>query len=121
MVYYKKNRFAKYHIAVPTTFAQFTAAMARFAKAGTTPLANAGNDYAAMQYLYELALSKATPSWVNAYERYTGPVNFHDAVWTYAASTFADWVKKGYIAKDSVGMTATQMRNAFEVQQGPDM
>jgi raffinose/stachyose/melibiose transport system substrate-binding protein len=121
MVYYNKNMFAKYHIAVPTTFAQFTAAMAKFAQAGITPLANAGNDYAAMQYLYELALSKATPSWVNAYERYTAPVNFHDAAWTYAASTFADWVKKGYIAKDSVGMTATQMGNAFEGQKSPMM
>jgi raffinose/stachyose/melibiose transport system substrate-binding protein len=74
-----------------------------------------------MQYLYELALSKATPSWVSAYERYTGPVNFHDTAWTYAASTFADWVKKGYIAKDSVGMTATQMGNAFEGQKSPMM
>jgi raffinose/stachyose/melibiose transport system substrate-binding protein len=121
MVYYNKNMFAKYHVAVPTTFAQFTAAMARFKQAGITPLANAGDDYAAMQYLYELALSKATPSWVSAYERYTGPANFHDAAWTYAASTFADWVKKGYIAKDSVGMTATQMGNAFEGQKNPMM
>lgn len=121
MVYYNKNMFAKYHVAVPATFAQFTAAMDKFVRAGITPLANAGNDYAAMQYLYELALSKATPSWVSAYERYTGPVNFHDAAWTYAASTFADWVKKGYIAKDSVGMTATQMGNAFEGQKSPMM
>lgn len=121
MVYFNKNMFTKYHVAIPTTFAQFTAAMDKFVRAGITPLANAGNDYAAMQYLYELALSKATPSWVSAYERYTGPVNFHDAAWTYAASTFADWVRKGYIAKDSVGMTATQMGNAFEGQKNPMM
>jgi raffinose/stachyose/melibiose transport system substrate-binding protein len=119
MVYYNKNLFTKYGVKVPTTFAEFTAAMDKFAKAGITPMANAGNDYAAMQYLYELALSKATPAWVSAYQRYTGKVNFHDAVWTYAANTFADWVKKGYIAKDSVGMTATQMGTAFEGQKYP--
>jgi raffinose/stachyose/melibiose transport system substrate-binding protein len=121
MVYYNKDMFAKYHMTVPTTFAEFTADMAKFVKAGVTPLANAGNDYAAMQYLYELALSKASPAWVSAYQRYTGPVNFHDAAWTYAANTFADWVKKGYISKNSVSMTATQMGNAFEGQKNPMM
>ena len=121
MVYYNKGLFAKYHVPVPATFSQFTAAMAKFTKAGVTPLANAGNDYVAMQYLYELALSRATPAWVSAYQRYTGPVSFHDPAWTYAASTFADWVKKGYIAKDSVGMTATQMGTAFENQKYPMM
>ena len=65
MVYYNKNLFAKYGVKVPTTFAQFTAAMDKFLKAGVTPLANAGNDYVAMQYLYEMALSKATPAWVS--------------------------------------------------------
>jgi raffinose/stachyose/melibiose transport system substrate-binding protein len=121
MVYYNKNLFTKYHVAVPTTFSQFTAAMATFARAGVTPLGNAGNDYAAMQYLYELALSKATPAWVSAYQRYTGKVNFHDPAWTYAANTYADWVKKGYLAKDSVGLTATQMGSAFESQKYPMM
>jgi raffinose/stachyose/melibiose transport system substrate-binding protein len=119
MVYYNQNMFARYHVPVPTSFSQFTADLAAFKAKGITPLANAGNDYAAMQYLYELALSKATPAWVDAYQRYTGKVNFHDPAWTYAATTFASWVKKGWIAKDSVGMTATQMGTAFENQQSP--
>lgn len=121
MVYYNKKIFAKYHMTVPTTFAQFVADMQKFVKAGVTPLANAGNDYVAMQYLYELALSKANPAWVSAYQRYTGKVNFHDPAWTYAATTLQDWVKKGYIAKNSVGMTATQMGTAFENQKYPMM
>src|SRR5580692_2701460 len=77
--YYNKARFAKYKIAVPTTTAQLTAAMAKFAKAGVTPFANAGNDYMAMQYLYEMELSQSTQKDVQDYERYTGSVNFHDA------------------------------------------
>ncbi|MGH3266006.1 MAG: ABC transporter substrate-binding protein, partial [Trebonia sp.] len=113
-VYYNKNLFAKYGIAVPTTMAQLTAAMGTFVKHGVTPFANAGNDYMAMQYLYEMELSQSTPQQVQDYERYTGKVSFHDAAWTNAVNTFQNWVKKGYIAKNSVGLTATQAGNDFE-------
>ena len=34
MVYYNKDLFAKHNVAVPTTFAQFKAAMDTFVKAG---------------------------------------------------------------------------------------
>src|SRR3984893_8248973 len=95
--YYNKALFAKYKIAVPTTMAQLTAAMDKFVKAGITPFANAGNDYMAMQYLYQMELSQATAQDIQHYERYTGPVNFHDTAWTNAVATFQDWVKKGYI------------------------
>jgi raffinose/stachyose/melibiose transport system substrate-binding protein len=118
-VYYNKSLFAKYGIGVPTTMAQLTAAMSKFAAAGVTPFANAGNDYMAMQYLYEMELSQSTPQQVQDYERYTGQVNFHDAAWTSAVSTFQDWVKKGYIAKDSVGLTATQAGTDFETGKNP--
>jgi raffinose/stachyose/melibiose transport system substrate-binding protein len=112
-VYYNKDLFDKQHIAVPTTFADFTAAMDKFKAAGVTPLANGGKEYPAQQYLYELALSKADRSWVDAYQRYTGKVDFHDAAWTYAANTFADWVQKGYIAKDSAAVDAENMGLGF--------
>jgi raffinose/stachyose/melibiose transport system substrate-binding protein len=121
MVYYNKTMFAKYGIAVPTTMAQLTAAMGKFVKAGITPFANAGNDYLAMQYLYEMELSQATPQEVQNYERYTGPVNFHDAAWTNAANTFQDWIKKGYIAKNSVALTSTEAGNDFETGKNPMM
>ena len=121
MVYYNKNMFTKYGVQVPTTFAQFEAAMAKFKSAGVTPLANAGNDYAAQQYLYELALSKATPAWVDAYQRYTAKADFKDPAWTYAANTFVNWVKSGYVAKSTVGETATQMGNDFEAGKYPMM
>ena len=121
MVYYNQDMFTKYGIQVPTTMAQLEAAMAKFVKAGVTPFANAGNDYLAMQYLYELELSQSTQQDVQNYERYTGPVNFHNAAWTSAASTFQDWVNKGYIAKNSVGLTATQAGNDFETGKNPMM
>ena len=120
MVYYNKDMFAKYGVKVPTDFDEFTAAMDAFVKAGVTPLANAGAEYPAQQYLYSLALSKADQNWVDQYQ-IAGKANFKDAAWSSAATTFADWVKKGYIAKDSVSQKATDMGNAFESGKNPMM
>jgi raffinose/stachyose/melibiose transport system substrate-binding protein len=119
MVYYNKDLFAKYGVKVPTTFDEFTAAMDTFKAKGITPLSNSGAEYVAQQYLYQLALSKADRTWVDNYERYTGKVNFHDAAWTYAATTFADWVKKGYISKTSASLKAEDAGTAFEQSKYP--
>jgi raffinose/stachyose/melibiose transport system substrate-binding protein len=120
-VYYNKDLFDKNKVKVPTTFDEFTAALDAFAKKDVTPLANAGAEYMAQQYLYQLALSKADQNWVNAYERYTGKVNFHDPAWTYAATTFSDWVKKGYIAKNSVSVKSEDAGVAFMQGKFPMM
>jgi raffinose/stachyose/melibiose transport system substrate-binding protein len=120
MVYYNVGLFTKYHVPVPKTFADFTAALDTFKKAGITPLADAGAEYPAQQYLYDLALSKADPAWVTDYQ-IKGKGDFRDAAWTYAANTLADWVKKGYLAKDSVSLKATDMGNAFESGKSPMM
>lgn len=112
-VYYNKSLFKKYGVKVPTNPQEFTAALEAFAKKGVTPLANGGAEYVAQQYLYQLALTQADRSWVDRFERYTGPVDFHDAAWTYAVNTFGDWVKKGYIAKSSVGVKAEDTGLAF--------
>ena len=101
MVFYNKDLFKKYSIAEPKTFDELTAAMDKFVAKGITPLANAGAEYMAQQYLYQLALTKADRSWVDKYQLYKGKNDFHDTAWSYAANTFADWVKKGYISKTS--------------------
>ncbi|MFE7166407.1 ABC transporter substrate-binding protein [Streptomyces sp. NPDC057616] len=119
MVYYNKDLFKKYNIAEPKTFAQLTAAMDAFVKKGVTPLANAGAEYMAQQYLYQLALSKADRSWVDSYELYKGRTDFHDAAWTYGATTFADWVKKGYISKKSTSTKAEDAGVSFIQGKSP--
>ncbi|HEY8985224.1 MAG TPA: extracellular solute-binding protein [Streptomyces sp.] len=119
MLYLNKDLFKKYDVPVPTTFPQLTAALQKFKDAGVTPLANSGAEYLAQQYLYQLALSKADRSWVDAYELYKGKPDFHDAAWTYGVETFADWVKKGYIAKSSSGATAEQAGVSFLQGKAP--
>jgi raffinose/stachyose/melibiose transport system substrate-binding protein len=119
MVFYNKDLFAKHKIAEPKTFDELTTAMDKFADAGITPLANGGAEYPAHQYLYQLALSKADRAWVDAFELYKGEVDFHDAAWTYAAETFADWVQKGYISKSSTGANAEQTGVSFLQGKSP--
>gem|GEM_PF-59766 len=119
MVYYNKDMFAKYNVQVPTTLAGLQTAMDTFVKAGITPIANAGAEYPAQQIFYELVLSQANRAFVNNYELYDSKVNFQGPEFTYGATTFADWVKKGYISKSSAGLKATDMGNAFEQGKSP--
>jgi raffinose/stachyose/melibiose transport system substrate-binding protein len=113
MVYYNKDLFARHNIPVPTSFDQFTAAMETFVKAGVTPLSVGGADYPAQQIFYELALSKADRSFVEKYQLYRGKLDFAGPELSYAARTFADWVAKGYIGKNSAGIKAEDMGTAF--------
>jgi raffinose/stachyose/melibiose transport system substrate-binding protein len=112
MVYYNEDLFKEHNVEVPTTFAELEDALATFKDAGITPFANAGAEYVAQQYLYQLALSKADRAWVDSFQ-ITGETDFSDAAWTYAAEKFADWVDKGYIAESSSGIKAEDAGVSF--------
>jgi raffinose/stachyose/melibiose transport system substrate-binding protein len=119
MIYFNRDLFAKYGIPEPKTFDDLISAMDTFVENDVTPLANSGAEYLAQQYVYQLALSKADRSWVDSFELYKGKTDFHDAAWTHAAETFADWVKKGYIAKTSSGTKAEQAGVSFIQGEAP--
>ncbi|MCO1576939.1 extracellular solute-binding protein [Crossiella sp. SN42] len=120
-VYYNQDAFRQRGIAVPTTLAELTAAMDTFVAAGVTPLSVGGAEYPAQHVLYQLALSKADRGWVDRFQRYTGPVDFHDAAWSYAAETFAEWVRKGYLKNTAAGVKAEDMGAAFTRGEHPIM
>jgi raffinose/stachyose/melibiose transport system substrate-binding protein len=120
-VFYNKKMFADHGVTVPTTFAEFEAAMSRFKAAGITPLSVGGAEYPAQQIFYELALSKADRAWIENFEEYKGTVDFHDANFDYAGQKFADWVSKGYISKSASGVKAEDMGVAFEQGKFPIM
>jgi raffinose/stachyose/melibiose transport system substrate-binding protein len=121
MVYYNKDLFTKHKVAVPTTLAEFESVMDTFAKAGVTPLSVGGAEYPAQQIFYELALSKANRAFVDDYQLYKNKVNFQGPELTFGAQTFADWVKKGFIAKNSAGIKAEDMGVAFTQGKFPIM
>jgi raffinose/stachyose/melibiose transport system substrate-binding protein len=113
MVYYNKDLFAEHDVEVPTTYDGLVAAMDTFVGKGVTPLAMAGAEYPAQQVIYQLALSQADRSWVDAYQLYQGDADFQDDAWTYGAETFADWVDAGYMGKNSTGVKAEDMGVSF--------
>jgi raffinose/stachyose/melibiose transport system substrate-binding protein len=112
-VYYNKKMFDQYKLAVPTTFDEFTKVMDTFVQNKVTPLAVGGAEYPAQQIFYELALSKSDRAFINDYQLYTKKVDFKGPQFTYGAQTFADWVSKGYISKDSAGIKAEDMGVSF--------
>jgi raffinose/stachyose/melibiose transport system substrate-binding protein len=119
MVYYNQDMFKKYNLQVPTTLDEFTKVMDTFKAKGITPLSVGGAEYPAQQIFYELALSKSDRSFVDDYELYKNKVDFHGPQLTYGAQTFADWVGKGYIAKNSAGIKAEDMGVAWEQGKFP--
>ncbi|MGI5241257.1 extracellular solute-binding protein [Dactylosporangium sp. CA-139066] len=121
MAYYNKDLFAKYNVQVPASVAELEAAMDTFKRNGVTPLSVGGAEYPAQQIFYLLALSKADRAWVEDYQLYKNKVDFHGPELTYAANTFADWVSKGYIDKNSAGIKAEDMGVAWEQQKYPIM
>jgi raffinose/stachyose/melibiose transport system substrate-binding protein len=112
-VFYNKDMFAAHNVTVPKTFAEFTAALDKFKADGVTPLAMSGAEYPAGQLYYELAMSKADRSFVDAYQMYKGKVDFTQDPLKYGADTFDQWVKKGYIAKDSASLKAEDAGLSF--------
>ncbi|MEU4626669.1 extracellular solute-binding protein [Actinoplanes sp. NPDC023801] len=112
-VYYNKKMFDQYKLAVPATLDEFTKVMDTFVQNKVTPLAVGGAEYPAQQIFYELALSKADRKFVDDYQLYKNKVDFKGPQLTYGAQTFAEWVSKGYISKDSAGIKAEDMGVSF--------
>jgi raffinose/stachyose/melibiose transport system substrate-binding protein len=122
MVYYNTDMFTKYNVQVPTTFDQFVQVLATFKAAGITPIATAAAEYPAQQIIYLLALSKANRDWVNSYQLLNSTAfNFSGPEMTFGATTYADWVSKGYIPKTATSLKAEDMGLAFEAGTNPIM
>lgn len=121
MVYYNKDLFQKHGVKVPTTLAELETAMATFQKAGLTPLALGAAEYPAQHVFYELALTKGSRAFVDAYELYKGKFSFTGPEFGFAAQKIQEWVKKGYVSKDSAGQKAEQMGLEFIGGKAPMM
>lgn len=113
VMYYNKDMFDKYGIAIPQTFDQLVSAMQKFVDNGVTPLSEGVAEYPLQHLWWQLALSKADEKFIDAYEMYKGNVNWHGEQTTYATKTIQDWVKKGFISKDSTGLKAEDAGQAF--------
>ncbi|MDK8649073.1 extracellular solute-binding protein [Alloscardovia omnicolens] len=113
VMYYNQDMFNKYGIQIPKTYDELEAAMQKFVDNGVTPLSEGVAEYPLQHLWWQLALSKADNKFIDAYEMYKGDVDWSDEELTYATQTIADWVKKGYISKDSTGVKAEDAGQAF--------
>jgi raffinose/stachyose/melibiose transport system substrate-binding protein len=114
MVYYNKDMFQKYGVAVPTSLDEFNAAADKFVAAGVTPIALGGLDkWPVTQNFYELALYKADRNFINAYELFQSDVNFQGPEFTFAAQALSDQVKKGYYGANATGTGYNDANAAF--------
>ncbi|KJL33792.1 ABC transporter substrate-binding protein [Microbacterium azadirachtae] len=118
-VYYNKTAFQDAGVKVPTTLAEFEAAMKTFADKGQTPLSESAAEYPLGQLWYQLALSKADRSFIDDYQLYKGKVDWNGEPLTYATQTIADWTSKGYISKDASGIKAEDAGVSFINGQSP--
>ncbi|MDB5526153.1 MAG: sugar transporter substrate-binding protein [Rhizobium sp.] len=116
-VFYNQDMFKAEGVAVPKTLAEMETSMDVFVKKGITPIAEAANDYPAQHLMYLFALSKADNEWVSNFQGLKAPLD--EAPFVYAGQKLQEWVKKGYISKDSTGLKAPDMANLFETGKSP--
>jgi raffinose/stachyose/melibiose transport system substrate-binding protein len=112
-VYYNKDAFAEHGLEIPTTMDEFVDVLDAFVADGVTPLAEAGLEYPLGQLWYQLALQRADRQWVNDYQLYENPVDWHGPELTTATETLVDWVDAGYISKDVTGIKAEDAGVSF--------
>ncbi len=118
-VWYNEDQFTQYGLKVPTTVAELETVMQAFVDKGITPLALGSNDYFGLHMLYELVLGHTTTDQLASYQRFQGSVDW--TVWQQAAQTLSDWVGKGFISKNSTGISAQDAGNAFIAGKYPMM
>lgn len=113
LFFYNKTAFEEAGITeTPTTVEELTAALGKLKDAGWTPL-QTGGDWMTSHSLQALGLPSIVaedPDWFAHMS--AGEATFSD---TYGDSvaTYADWVAKGYVPKDALGIKYPDAEQAF--------
>jgi raffinose/stachyose/melibiose transport system substrate-binding protein len=117
-IFYNKDLFAKYNVAIPKTQDELTATMATFKKAGVIPMEMGGNGYQIVHLAYAEAVSQADQKWVNSFQLFKVAAVYPttDKNWTFAAKQVAAWNKAGYFEPNVSGVVPDDAVAAF--QQG---
>lgn len=114
MVYYNKDMFEEYGVAVPTSLEEFEAAADKFVEAGIVPLTlGAGDIWPATHNFQELMLYKADRELINNFQFLTGDVDFHGEAFTFGAEKFAEQVEKGYYGDNATGVIYDDANASF--------
>lgn len=120
MVYYNKDMFAKYNLAVPTNYEEFTAVADKFLAEGITPMSIGGADNWTWSHNWqELVLYQADRDLINNYQFLTGEVNFKEGAFRYGTEELLNQVKKGYYGTGWNGTTGDDAKLEFSSGKVP--
>jgi ABC-type glycerol-3-phosphate transport system substrate-binding protein len=116
LVYYNKSVFAKLHLKIPTTWAQFLAVCQKIKAAGTTPIAIGGSQdtwtsWIFLGGMFSTDVLGQNPNWI--LQRKQNKVHFTD---TLVAKTFNAWAqlaKAGYFNKDALSLNYAALQQEF--------
>ncbi|MFI6350133.1 ABC transporter substrate-binding protein [Streptomyces sp. NPDC050560] len=113
LIFYNKDAFKKAKISkTPTTWDELATDMGRLKKAGFTAMQTAGDFQTGLQLqqIYHPALNQAHPKWQTDVNN--SMLNVGDA-YKPMFRMYADWIKKGYIAKSDAGLDPSQADGNF--------
>jgi raffinose/stachyose/melibiose transport system substrate-binding protein len=102
-IYYNKNLFAEHGIAVPTTYAEFQAAVEKFKAAGIVPIAFGNRDRWPATNTMSMILG-ATVGRAGEEAVFFGDEPWTNPGFTAAAATFQEWAQNGYFPEGFNGI-----------------
>lgn len=116
LIYYNKSVFAKLHLKVPTTWAQFLAVCAKIKASGTTPIALGGSQdtWASWIFLggmFSTNVLGQNPNWI--VQRKQNKVHFADPLVAKTFNAWAGLAKAGYFNKDALSLNYAALQQEF--------
>jgi ABC-type glycerol-3-phosphate transport system substrate-binding protein len=116
LVYYNKQIFAKLHLKIPTTWAQFTAICKKIKAAGYTPIELGGSkdtwgSWIFLGGIFSVDVLGKDPNWI--LQRKAGKVHFTDPLVKRAFDKWAALAKAGYFNKDALSLDYPHMQSEF--------
>jgi raffinose/stachyose/melibiose transport system substrate-binding protein len=119
-VYYRKDVFQKYNIAVPTTFTEFEAAVETLKTNNETPIIFGNLDgWPAIHTFSEIQnVMLGSREWYDEFMFNTGKVTFDNPDNLKAAVTLKNWADSGVFMKDFSGVGYDDSWQLFSAGQG---
>jgi ABC-type glycerol-3-phosphate transport system substrate-binding protein len=116
LIYYDKSVFAKLHLTVPRTWAQFVRVCAKIKASGRTPLmlGGSGDTWASWIFLggiFSTDVLGSDPNWI--LKRKRNKVHFTDPLVERAFNKWARLAKAGYFNKNALSLNYPRMQQAF--------
>jgi len=116
LIYYNKSIFAKLHLKVPTTWAQFLAVCKKIKASGQTPLAIGGSQdtWASWIFLggmFSTNVLGQDPNWI--LKRKQNKVHFTDPLVAKTFNAWAGLAKASYFNKDALSLNYAGLQQEF--------